>query len=120
MPKHKQHKKAIAPVQNNNNVLKNFSFFHFHLEVADVGVMNDARSKIIVCVSTNFAFNLVLFLKFFTPVCHFIWTRCMWSDPCHNHCRSYIVSLCYVNLNSKHSHIESDNQKMTEENNMPT
>ena len=100
--------------------LKIFSFFHFHLQVADVGVMNEARSIIIVCVSTNFAFNLMLFLKFFTPVRHFIWTRSMWSYPCHNHCRSYIVSLCYVNLNSKHSHIESDNQKTIEVKKMPT
>ena len=121
MPKQRQHKKAIAPIQNNNNVFKIFQFLSLSpRSVADVGVMNEARSIIIVCVSTIFAFNLTLFLKIFTLICHFIWTRCMWSYPCHNHCRSYIVSLCYVNLNAKHSHIESDNQKTIEEKKMPT
>ena len=120
MPKQKQHKKAIAPIQNNNNDFKNFQFLS--LSPPSCWCWRDEWSQkynYSMCIY-QFCLQPYAFSKFFTPVRHFIWTRSMWSYPCHNHCRSYMVSLSYVNLNSKHSHIESDNQKTIEVKKMPT
>lgn len=69
-------------------------------QISNSAVVNVSRSVIVECIGCNNALSRLI-LAICTPVNHPAIAWFISSDPRHDHCVTLMVSLCYMNLNSR-------------------